>query len=132
MLYYLYCSLILYNMNNIQCCNIFNILKYLKHLYIICNRMQKYIKKDWNPDCDLNSWKIHEHSFFYAPLRRRGGTLYIIWSVKHLSQSLYISRVGWSWLVDDPFFRSQWPWMAKWFQLIILKTIYYKVFIFHI
>ena len=27
--------------------------------------------------------------------------------------------------------RSQWPWMLKWFPLIILKTIHHKVFIFH-
>ena len=58
-------------------------------------------------------------TYFYAPLRRRGGICilfclcrYVGWSVgqmvsvdylvNHLSQSCHISHVDWSWLVHDP------------------------------
>ena len=54
---------------------------------------------------------------FFAPLQRRGGIIVLLMSVGmlvdqmvsadylkyHLTQSLHISHVVWSWLVDDPY-----------------------------
>ena len=56
--------------------------------------------------------------------------------VNYLSLSFLISRLAmtsrWPLFIFKSLGqRSLWPWMLNWFSLVILKTIYHKVFLFH-